>query len=87
MSKHVFKVVAERSAGLFYDGRPVRNPFLIRNIFDPNLRSKTERRTWEKIEAKDEAEVRRLFAQAIETLPDMKGFALVRIERVPDAEA
>jgi hypothetical protein len=80
-----FCVVAERSAGLLNgNGERIRNPFKIRDVFDPILRARTERRTWESVEAKDEAEVRRLFAEAVkENINDMRGFVLVSV--TPDA--
>lgn len=74
-----FKVIAEKSHGIRgANGRPV-NPFLIRNIFDPDLRCTVERRTWDEIEAQSEKELRRLFDEAGSATA---GFRLVHIERI-----
>lgn len=77
-----FKVVAERSHGLFNGEHRITNPFLIRDIFNPNLRARIERRTWDSVEARSEKEVRRLFAEALKTLPGMQGFVIATIERL-----
>jgi len=78
-----YRVVAEKSHGLFYGDKLVRNPFKIRNIFDPNLRSPIERRTWESIEARNEKELRRLFDEAVKTVPGMAGFVITKIAPAP----
>lgn len=55
------------------------NPFLIRDIFDKRWAATVERRTWE-IEAKDEAEIRRLFAEAKDRfLEPVDGFEIASI--------
>ena len=81
-----YRVVAEKSLGIFANGEPVRNPFRIRNIFDSAYRAKTERRTWESIEAEDEAAVRYLFKKAVDgDVAGMRGFVIVSIEAIADA--
>lgn len=76
-----FTVVAERSAGLFRGGERICNPLLIRDIFDPSLRTRTERRTWTGLEANNELAVRRFFADAVrENICDLRGFVIVTIK-------
>lgn len=82
-----FKVTAERSHGLVGKHNQGRNPFLIGDIFDPNLRVRVERRVWERMEAKDEAEVRAFFAQGQrDNLEAVRGFTLLSIEPLNVAE-
>jgi hypothetical protein len=82
-----FRVVAEKPHGLFYNGRSVRNPFLIRDVFSPALTAKVEveRRTWDSINAKNEKELRQLFDEAVKTVPGMQGFVIVKVERLDPA--
>ena len=77
-----FRVVAEKSHGLFYGEHHIENPLSIRNILNPELSSHVERRTWNAIEARDEKDLRRLFDEAVRRLPGMAGFVIVKIERV-----
>lgn len=75
-----FTVVAERSAGIVNRHGQQVNPFLIRDIFDPGLRQRTERRTWEHLDAKNESQIRRWFEAAVaENVKDLRGFVIVQI--------
>lgn len=81
-----FRAVAEKSHGIIGNnsGRQV-NPFHIRDIFDPNLRIRVERRTWDAIPATSERAARRLFAEACAEVADMRGFKLVSLTEVVPA--
>lgn len=78
-----FCAVAERSHGIKrgYGERPV-NPFLVRDVFDPGLRHRVERRTWSDIPATNEKAARALFERACAASADLKGFRLVSIVEV-----
>jgi len=75
-----FRVTAERSYGIYCDGRPV-NPFLIHDIFDPRYRCRVQERTWDHIEARSEAHVRAMF-EAFKDTPPLRGFTLQKIEEL-----
>ena len=81
-----FKVVAERSLGIYAGGierLTASQVFAIRDVFDPNLRQRIARRTWDRMECADEDEVRSFFAQAqAEKFDDLHLFEIVSIERV-----
>lgn len=78
-----FKVTATRAERPTHNGQPITNPFAIRDIFSPGLRQRIERRTWENIEAEDEAAVRRFFEDAIRQYHEhVHGFTIEKIERI-----
>ena len=79
-----FRVVAERPAGGYYNGELVKNPFLIRDVFSPALTARKERRTWQDLEAKSEKELRRLFSEYTQTIPDGRGFVIVSVEALSE---
>jgi hypothetical protein len=82
MTLKTFRVVAEKSHGIVGSGGRHVNPFHIRNIFDPNLTVRVERRTWDAIQATSERAARRLFDEACKSSADMRGFKLVSLVEV-----
>ena len=73
-----FKATATK----YTPGERPRNPFLVRDIFSSRWAGTTERRTWE-FDAADEAEVRRLFAEAQSMgVEQVVGFALESVTPV-----
>lgn len=78
-----FKVQAEKCLGMASRDFPRCNPFMIRDIFDPNLpKIRYLVREWE-IEAADEKEVKRLFHEAKDlNIAGLDGFEIVLIERI-----
>jgi hypothetical protein len=80
-----FRVVAEKSHGIIGNSGRTLNPFHIRNVFDPNLTIRVERRTWDRIPATSERAARRLFDEACAANGDMRGFKLVSLVEVKPA--
>jgi hypothetical protein len=78
-----FKVSLHRRIRDNYSGMPEPNPFLA-PIPAPGITHPMSVREWE-VEAKDEAEVRRLLKRAREMLiPSVHDYSLRSIERLPE---
>lgn len=67
-------------------GLPGRNPFRVQlSNISLDVKSRYSVRTWE-VYAKSEAEVRRLYEEAVEQkLPNVRGYSIRSIERIDGA--
>jgi hypothetical protein len=76
-----FKVRIRKPRGILGGHGEFINPFEPVDLLNANLRAHYIERVWERMEAKDEAEIRAYFAEAQKNhLPNVEGFELASIE-------
>jgi len=77
-----FKVLLEQPKGIFGHNDRSLNPFLIRDIFNPHLRSVTAIREFV-FDADSEDDVLRLYNEAQKQgIPNVQGFRIRSIEQI-----